>query len=120
MVDHISMDVKAPLEKYEEIVNVEVDASKIKESIDLIMKSGIDYEFRTTAYPALTKNDFEKIFKLLKGVKKYAIQEFLNKNTLIKTDLKPYDSDFLFELKKIAEGYIKNVEVRAGSGAVSL
>ena len=116
LIDYIAMDVKAPLKKYKEIVNVEVDIDKIKESIDVIMNSGIEYEFRTTCYPLLTKDDFIKIFKLIKGAKKYGIQQFLNKNTLIETDLKPYPDKFLYELKKISEEYVEGVEVRASGG----
>ncbi len=116
LIDYIAMDVKAPLKKYEEIVNVEVDLDKIKESIDVIMNSGIEYEFRTTCYPLLTKDDFIKIFKLIKGAKKYGIQQFLDKNTLMDTDLKPYPDKFLYELKKISEEYVEGVEVRASGG----
>jgi len=116
LIDYIAMDVKAPLKKYKEIVNVEVDLDKIKESIDVIMNSGIEYEFRTTCYPLLTKDDFIKIFKLIKGAKKYGIQQFLNKNTLMDTDLKPYPDKFLYELKKISEEYVEGVEVRASEG----
>jgi len=116
LIDYIAMDVKAPLKKYKEIVNVEVDLDKIKESIDVIMNSGIEYEFRTTCYPLLTKDDFIKIFKLIKGAKKYGIQQFLDKNTLMDTDLKPYPDKFLYELKKISEDYVEGVEVRASGG----
>ncbi len=116
LVDYIAMDVKAPLEKYEKIVNVKVDLERIKESIDVIMNSRIEYEFRTTCYPLLSKDDFIEVFRLIKGAKKYGIQQFLNKNTLIKTDLKPYPDKFLYELKKISENYVEDVEVRTSGG----
>ncbi|MCM8762230.1 MAG: anaerobic ribonucleoside-triphosphate reductase activating protein, partial [Candidatus Omnitrophica bacterium] len=48
LVDYIAMDVKGPYEKYEVMVGVKVDMSKIKESISLIKGSSIPYEFRTT------------------------------------------------------------------------
>lgn len=115
LIEYIAMDVKASLEKYEKIVNVKVDLDKIKKSIGIIMKSDIEYEFRTTCYPLLTKDDFIKIFKLIKGAKKYGIQQFLDKNTLIKTDLKPYPDNFLHQLKKISKDYLKDVEIRTST-----
>ncbi len=76
LLDFVAMDVKAPLEKYSSIAKVEVATEKIKKSIQLIMKSKLEYEFRTTCYPALGKKDFLEIFKLIKGAKKYALQQF--------------------------------------------
>ncbi|MGC8971837.1 MAG: anaerobic ribonucleoside-triphosphate reductase activating protein, partial [bacterium] len=48
ILDYIAMDIKANLEKYNDVTHSNVDIEKIKKSIDIIMHSGIDYEFRTT------------------------------------------------------------------------
>lgn len=48
LLDYVTMDIKAPFEKYEKIINARYDISKIRQSIDLIMKSGVEHEFRTT------------------------------------------------------------------------
>ena len=37
------------------------DIENIKKSIDILMNSDIDYEFRTTFDPHLTSDDIEKI-----------------------------------------------------------
>jgi len=50
-IKFIGMDIKNDLENYDEICRVEVDIDKIKESIDYIIESGVEYEFRTTVYP---------------------------------------------------------------------
>ncbi|MDR1168816.1 MAG: anaerobic ribonucleoside-triphosphate reductase activating protein [Heliobacteriaceae bacterium] len=77
LIDYIAMDVKAPLYKYPLIVNSPVDTEKIKQSIRLILNSGIDYEFRTTAVKSqLSFKDFEQTGKLIKGAKKYYLQKF--------------------------------------------
>ncbi|HDN97846.1 MAG TPA: anaerobic ribonucleoside-triphosphate reductase activating protein, partial [bacterium] len=66
LVDFISMDIKGPLDKYDIIAGVKVDISKIKESISLIMDSGIDFEFQTTVVKSmLEEKDFEKIGNLI-------------------------------------------------------
>jgi pyruvate formate lyase activating enzyme len=76
LVDYIAMDIKNDFKNYEKIVNVKLDISKIKESIKVIMNSGIDYEFRTTAAPGVTKEDILNISEYIKGAKKYYLQVF--------------------------------------------
>lgn len=82
LIDYIAMDIKGPLEKYSEITNRPVNTDAIKQSIDLIMKSGVDYELRTTIVSGqLDFTDFEKIGKMIKGAKRYAIQKFVSGKT---------------------------------------
>ena len=66
LLDYIAMDIKAPLEKYSEITNVKVNTDNIQKSINLIMNSDVDYEFRTTVIKSqLSFDDFENIGKQL-------------------------------------------------------
>lgn len=55
LLDHVAMDVKAPLDaaSYERLCGVRVDVGKIKESIEIIKKLAPSYEFRTTFVPGL-------------------------------------------------------------------
>ena len=48
LVDFIAMDLKAPLAKYAAITGVEANSTVIRQSMDLIVKSGLGYQFRTT------------------------------------------------------------------------
>jgi pyruvate formate lyase activating enzyme len=78
-IDYIAMDIKAPFEKYSNVAQVKSEKLKVKsmESIDLIMQSGIDYEFRTTvAKPLLSAADIEKIAQMIKGAKRYVLQNY--------------------------------------------
>lgn len=78
MLDYVAMDIKAPLEKYDEITGTKCNIQNIKKSIELIMNSHINYEFRTTVLKnQLTFEDFEKIGSLLDGAKKYYLQKFV-------------------------------------------
>ena len=115
LVDYIAMDIKAPLAKYEEVVNAKVDLDKIQESIRLLMESGVEYEFRTTVVPKLhSKEDIEEIGKLIKGAKKYYLQSFVPKTTLNPS----YEKERAFtngEMKELAETvgkYVGKVEIR--------
>jgi len=90
LADYLAMDVKAPLEKYHEITNSNVDQNKISQSIELIMNSGLDYEFRTTIVKSqLRKADILEIGKLIRGAKLYILQRFVPSKIL--------DSKFLNE-----------------------
>ena len=115
LLDYIAMDIKAPLEKYEQIVNCNVNIENIKKSIDLIMNSNIEYEFRTTVLKSqLSYEDFEKIGKLISGSKKYYLQKFVSSKILDENLIneKTYSNEEFEEIKSILKNYIDFVEVR--------
>jgi pyruvate formate lyase activating enzyme len=102
LVDYIAMDVKAPLEKYEDVVKVKVDVNKIAESIEIV-KAFPEHEFRTTVVPELLNiEDIFAIANQLKGAKRFFIQQFKPSKTLDKEFLRK--QAYLFEdLKKICD-----------------
>lgn len=103
LIDFIAMDIKAPLNKYKNVARVNVNVKRIKRSIDIIMSSNIDYEFRTTVLPVLhTKGDILEIAKMIKGAKKYYLQQF---RPLITLDpvFKYYSTFSKEELKDMAK-----------------
>lgn len=83
VVDYIAMDIKAPYDSYCEIVQRQMDVSRVKKSIELIRNSGIDYEFRTTVVPGLhTVADVVMIAQSISGCKKYVLQNFKPGNNM--------------------------------------
>jgi len=115
LVDYIAMDVKAPLEKYNEVTGVEVDKEKIKKSIQIIKDSKIDYEFRTTLVPEIhKKEDIEKIGEMIKGAKKYFLQNFLPKKTINESYLgkEPLSKEEIEDFRKIASSFVEKCEIR--------
>ncbi len=77
LLDYIAMDIKAPLEKYALITGVDFNPEVLKQSIDLIRQSGLEYEFRTTYdKEVLTDADISVITQRLNG-KNYRVQECL-------------------------------------------
>jgi len=116
LVDYIAMDIKAPLDKYDLSAGAKVNKKDIQKTINLLMKSKISCEFRTTVVPGLfDEKDAEEIGKWLKGARKFCIQQFRNiDGTLDKKfqDVRPYPPKKLKEFKKILSNYIKNVEIR--------
>ncbi len=90
LVDYIAMDIKAPLieKKYSNAAGVKIEKNldKIRQSIELLKKSNMDYEFRTTVVPTLhTEDDIKQICYTLKGCQKFFLQKFdvsLGKSTI--------------------------------------
>jgi len=114
LVDYIAMDLKAPLEKYEKSSGVKVETEKIKESIKLIIGSGIGHEFRSTVLPALhTKEDVQEMARLVKGASKLYLQQFRPKNTLDRKLEKerPFSEKEMRELRDLCSQYV-DTEVR--------
>ncbi|HJW96755.1 MAG TPA: anaerobic ribonucleoside-triphosphate reductase activating protein [archaeon] len=104
LVDYIAMDIKGPLESYGKASGASVDTEKIKESIKLIIDSGIEHEFRSTVLPAMhAKEDVEEMAKLVKGANKLYLQQFRPKNTL-DPDFereKPFQESEMLELRDL-------------------
>ena len=88
LVDYIAMDIKGPLENYQKIVAYPVDVNAVQESIDIIIASNIEREFRTTVvksqiyFDPQRNDDFDKIGMLVKGQPRFALQKFRAGRTL--------------------------------------
>ncbi len=121
LIDFVAMDIKAPLtpEKYSEATGVDTASllEKVKKSIQTLMESNVDYEFRTTVVPTIhTREDIEKICNSLNGCKKYVIQEFdvgIGQETL-NPNLKStsWNEKEIQEFLKIAQHIIPNTKLR--------
>src|SRR4030042_105073 len=115
LVDYVAMDIKAPREKYEEVVGVKVNIKDIEESVKLLKGGKVDYEFRTTVVPTFhSKEDILEIAKWLSPAKNYYLQNFRPEKT-INPDferIKPYSREFLLEIEKEASPYFNNCQVR--------
>lgn len=102
----IGMDIKAPFVKYPTIVQRTIVSQSIMKSVNLIIDSGIDHEFRTTIHKnLLSKKDVFEIEKYLnsKGAKKYILQQFRSEGCIDQelcasyTDLSEFEG--VFELR---------------------
>lgn len=117
LVDYVAMDIKASKENYERATNSKADIKAIQKSIDLLKQGKVEYEFRTTIVPKFfDKNEAKKIAEWLKGSKKYALQQFMEKKDMLDNSLKntkPYFNKDFEEFKKILEPYFDVVEIRA-------
>jgi len=107
LLDFVAMDIKINIPDFNKTI--------AEKSIKLIKNSGIDYEFRITVVPGIVnQKDIQKIGKWLKGIKKFALQQFQNQKVLDKSfeKIKPYSDKILKDFQKILKKYIKDIEVR--------
>jgi pyruvate formate lyase activating enzyme len=114
------MDIKAPKEKYLDIVKVSGVLKnniikKIEKSVDILKQSKIDYEFRTTVVPGLLgKNDILKIADWIKPAKRYYLQGFKGEKTINSEfeSLRPYSGEYLLEIQQAISPFFDICQVR--------
>ena len=100
LVDYIAMDIKAPYEKYPALSGYN-DITSIKKSIDLIINSELDHEFRTTVVKhLLDKKDIKKIIQQIKRAKRYTLQNFCFQGKILDQKL---GSENTFSKEKFSE-----------------
>ena len=114
LVDYVAMDIKNNKAKYKETAGINnLDLSKIEESVDFLINSNIDFEFRTTIVNEFhTVEDIQDIVVWIKGAHKYFLQNFVDSGDLIGQDLNPVTLDTLRVMREKATEFIPCVELR--------
>ncbi len=79
LVDYIAMDLKDDFENYNRYTRVQ--ASKVKQCLELLKVASVPHEFRVTTHPQLSLEGFREIIKLTEGQKLF-VQDFMNVNTI--------------------------------------
>lgn len=117
LVDYVAMDIKAPLNKYHFFVKDKSDILRVNKSAELLMSSGLGYEFRTTVHEKLLNvDDFEEIGEWLKGAERYVIQGYKYSDDILNKDfcgVSPCSIDYLEHIKRKVERYFGEVLIRA-------
>ncbi len=118
LVDYIAMDIKTDPLQYSPLIKKDCDPKKIFSSIQIIMGSGLPYEFKTTCVkPLVNATVVENISHLIQGANLYALQrfhchtevlepEFFEKNT------PDYDDGELVYFKSLAEPWVEECILR--------
>ena len=108
LVDYIAMDIKSGFSGYGVASGLDgLDMSIIKESVDFIMSSGVQYEFRTTVVKGIhQKCDFEEIAEMINGCNAYFLQNYRDNENVITSGFKGFSKE---ELEEIAENVRPNV-----------
>ena len=85
LIDMVAMDIKSGPSTYGAACGIkDIDMDIIKDSIDFLITSGIDYEFRTTLVKGIHKlEDMEEITSLIKGAKAYFLQSYKESDKIL-------------------------------------
>lgn len=75
LLDMVAMDIKSCFGDYGKTTGVKINLVNIKESIKLILKSGLEYEFRTTVVPGL--HDEKSLVKLAEELRRSGGKEII-------------------------------------------
>jgi pyruvate formate lyase activating enzyme len=117
LVDYIAMDIKTEFSHYFPLIKKSHNPDNILTSIEHIMVSDTDYEFRTTCVkPFVDANIIKNIAKIIEGASLYVLQPFNNTNVLdpkfFNTVAPGYEMNELLYLKSIAKPWVKRCIVR--------
>lgn len=80
LIDFVAMDVKAPFEKekYESVCKGGAFIDRVKESYNMILNSGIGYEFRIPVVPTLNSHMLDEIAVHVKDSDIFVLEQFSN------------------------------------------
>ncbi|MGI6264654.1 MAG: anaerobic ribonucleoside-triphosphate reductase activating protein [Acutalibacteraceae bacterium] len=89
LVDYVAMDIKNSPEKYPVTCGLDaLDLTPVRQSVALLMRDGVDYEFRTTVVAQFHDDaDFEAIGRWIAGAKRYFLQAFTDRESVPFGDL---------------------------------
>lgn len=116
LIDYIAMDLKAPFDKYEEVVGIPVNCQEIEKSVKIITSSGLPHEFRTTVVPGLHElSDFTKMGEVIAGADAWYLQKFKSDTELVDRKLEshaPFSDKEMQAMADVGKKYVKICEVR--------
>lgn len=114
LLDYVAMDIKNSEEKYPLTVGTKiVDMGAIKQSINILMNSGVSYEFRTTLVDEFHKEeDMDKMGELIKCAPILYLQKFVERDGCIQKGLHEVSEEQANKFKDILLNYVKDVELR--------
>ena len=114
LCDYVAMDIKNSKERYNETVGIDkFDISLMEKSVEILMNSDVQFEFRTT----VTKNfhtveDIEKIGEWIKGTEKYYLQNFVDSGNLIDCNVEGVSKEEMQLMLEKIKKYVPTAEIR--------
>ncbi len=104
-IDFVSMDVKAPLDpfRYSRSVGLSTNLKPILESIEILRRGKVEYEFRMTVVPGLhRKEDIQALGHQLGVGRRFILQNFNPENPLDPSlkNIIPYDPKVLKKIER--------------------
>ena len=113
-IDYVAMDIKNTPKKYAQTIGLPgYDVSPVKESVDLLRKGLVPYEFRTTVVREFhTESDLLSIASWLSGAGRYYLQQFINSDRVLQSGLNSYSDNEMRQLLCSIVKTMPNAELR--------
>lgn len=114
LMDYVAMDVKNSPERYPETVGVPgLDLTPVRDSVAWLLEGHVEYEFRTTAVRQLhDAASFQAIGRWLQGARRYYIQNFVDRDTVLRAGLSGFEKAELEAFASLVRPFVERVEVR--------
>ena len=113
LVDYIAMDIKNGPSYYDKITETNVNTSEIEKTKNLLINSGIDYEFRTTLVKQyFTLESIEEMGRFLSGAKTLFLQKYVANENCMNSSLDEVNEKEANEYASLLENFIENVSLR--------
>jgi len=117
LIDYVALDIKTDSSNYAFLTKFKHSASQVSLTADIIKRSGIDYELRTTCIRSFINKETLNNMKYIIGeAELYILQQFKNNNVLnpelFGDEKEIYTDNEILELQKIAQQYVKKCTVR--------
>ena len=115
LIDFAAMDIKTSPGRYALAAGLkELDMDSIFRSVDILMGSEIEYEFRTTVVDEIHHDeDFHAIGEWIKGARAYYLQCYKDSGDLIAPDgLHAPSKEKLEHLREIMLPFVPNTQIR--------
>ena len=114
LVDSVARDVKNSPDRYPETAGVPgLDVTPFQESAALLLEGRVDYEVRTTVVRELHDRDsFRDIGPWLKGARRYFLQAFVDRDTVIRSGLHPCSRAEMEEFAALVRPFVPQVALR--------
>ncbi|MBN1103808.1 MAG: anaerobic ribonucleoside-triphosphate reductase activating protein [Deltaproteobacteria bacterium] len=118
LVDYIAMDIKTEPHRYPWFTQGCCTAEQIHSSIQIIMESGLEYEFRTTCVrPFVDEPAVEHMARFIQGAGLYALQQFHHTEVLQPeyfVNIAPgYDNNEMEAMRSLAAPFVGSCIVRS-------
>ena len=114
LVDYVAMDVKSGPSRYGETAGVsQLNLAPIRESVAFLLAGTVEYEFRTTVVKQFhDRASFEEIGPWLAGAKRYFLQSFVDRDTVLCPGLEPCSKEALEAFAALVRPFVPCVELR--------
>ena len=112
LVDMVAMDIKSSPDGYPTATGCDVTFAPFAESMEILRKSGVAFEFRTTVVKGIhTKEDILKIAMLVKE-DPYFLQGFVDSGNLLGSDCSAFSHTEMQDILEAAKRYAPNAAIR--------